>query len=414
MILPSIEDTSTAGPIKTATQFFHLNQLTTGLDLFDKKQPIVIIGIHGWQPKLIQPFVKLDSKNFCVKMAEAIRRKLNLGPNEGDITSIALDGYGLVLKRRDTFLKQIQGNQMNSDKIKKAKTLFVVGHSQGVPVSVLLLQQLIEVGLVDPDQQKICACLMAGISQGPISRFDPAKKLAEILDDDQSEELFDFQKSSSLISREYRNATIKILKRGVKIIYFASGNDDKVPLHSALYSSMDHPSIERGIYVADSIYEEKKFVADLVRILIRLRNNNHSDHGLLVLLSDSLIGYLKDHGHAGLTVEPEAYEHAVDHLYMSKEYKGVDAKFIDFDYTLLAKPRQTYIPWAMRGLLTDEKTIITEKLIPDFNSLRQNFKTWSPSPFDSVAMELKCNLQPFGDDTEEQYFEVYQNLSTKL
>ncbi|CAG8536474.1 14114_t:CDS:2, partial [Ambispora leptoticha] len=282
-------------------------------------------------------------------MAETIRQMLNLGPNEGDITSIPLDGYGTVLKRRDAFLKQIQGNKTLREKIKKAKALFVVGHSQGVPVSVFLLQKLIEARLVDPDQQTMCALLLAGISQGPISRFDPAEKLAEIhvLNNDQSEELFDFQKSSSPISQEYRDATIKILKRGVKIIYFASGNDDKVPLHSALYTNMDHPSIKRGIYVADSIYKEKRFVADLVRILIRLRNNNYSDHGLLVLLSKSLIKFLKDHDHVDLSEEPEAYQLAVDHLYVSKKYKNVRAKFTEFDYTLPAKSRKTYIPWAM-------------------------------------------------------------------
>ncbi|CAG8650085.1 6870_t:CDS:2 [Ambispora leptoticha] len=408
MILPSYEETLLSEPKKTIKRFFHLHKHASGLD---KKQPIVIIGIHGYQPKLLQPFEKLDSKGFCVKMAEAIRQKLNLGPNEGDITSIPLDGYGTVLKRRDAFLEQIQDNKTLSEKIKKAKALFIIGHSQGVPVSVLLLQKLIEVRLVDPDQQTICALLLAGISQGPISRLYPAVKLAEIVDDVQSEELFDFQKSSSPISQEYRDATIKILKHRVKIIYFASGNDDKVPLHSALYTNMDHPSIKRGIYVADSIYDEKRFVVDLVRILIRLRNNNHSDHGLLVLLSESLFGYLKEHGHADLPEEPEAYQYAVDHLYVSKECKNVRAKFTEFDYTLPAKSRKTYIPWAMRGLLTDEKTIITEKLIPDFNNLRQCFKTWSPNRTDSIASELKYDLQPFGDDTEEQYIDDYQNLS---
>ncbi|CAG8490022.1 10174_t:CDS:2 [Ambispora leptoticha] len=414
MIIPSYEDTTPAGTLRNVTHFLHLNQLVVGFKAFDQVQPIVIIGIHGWQPKLVQPFVKLDSSLFCGKMAEAIRLKLNLGPNEGKITSIPLNGYGTVLDRRDTFLKQIQSNQTTSDNIKKAKTLFVVGHSQGVPVGALLLQKLIEVGLVNPDQQQICACFMAGISQGPASRLDVGEYVFEAVDDKQSAELFEFQTSSSKLSQTYRDATLNILKCGVKIVYFASGNDEGVPLHSSLYSNMNHPSIKRGIYVANFVYEEKKFIADLVRVLLRIRNNNYSDHGLLVLLSESLLGYLSDRGHSHLHDESEPYQYAVDHLNLSREYKGVDAKFTEFNYKLPEKPRKTYIPWSMRGLLTDEKIIIAEKLISDFQSLRQSFKSWSPSPLDLVAVELKSDLQPFGDDTEEQYIEVYKETQPKL
>ncbi|CAG8629404.1 139_t:CDS:2 [Ambispora gerdemannii] len=407
MILPLYEDASTG--LKTVTNFLRLNGLA---NIYDRKQPIVIIAIHGWQPKLLQNFVKLDSHKFCVRMAQAIRLKLNLGPNEGDITSISLNGYGMILNRRDDFLKQIQGNKTKCDKIKNAKILFMVGHSQGVPVSVLLMDKLIEVGLVNPDHQQICACLMAGISQGPVKRFDVAERLAQILDDDQSAEMFALQRSSSPISRAYRDAASHILKRGVKVLYLACGNDEAVPLHSSLYSNMYHPSINRGIYVAGYVYKQKKFVADLVRILLRIRNNNHSDHGLLVLLSEALIGYLCDKGHSDLHDEPETYQYAVDHLYHSKEYKGIDVKFTEFDYTLPEKPRNIYMAWAMRGLLSDEKTIISEKLIPDFKNLRESFKTWSPHPLDLTAIELKCDLQPFGDDTEEQYINVYQNFLT--
>ncbi|CAG8496019.1 13285_t:CDS:2 [Ambispora leptoticha] len=413
MILPPYEDTSPpAGTMKAITRILRLNKLAAVLKGSDKNQPIAIIGVHGWQPKILQNIVKLDSGLFCAKMAEAVRQKLGLGPNEGDITSIPLNGYGTVLKRRDDFLKQIQANQTTSEKLKNAKILYVVGHSQGVPVSVFLLQKLIEVGLVNPNQQKICACLMAGISQGPISRFDPAGKLAEAIDDDQTEEMFEFQKSSSSISQAYRDATANILKGGVKIVYFASGNDEAVPLHSALYSHMSHPSIKRGIYVATTVYEEKRFIVDLVRILIRIRNNDYSDHGLLNLLSDSLIGYLIDKGHSDLHNEPEAYQYAVDHLTKSKDNKDVDIKFTEFDYSLPEKPHRTYVPWAMRGLLSDEEVIITEKLMPDLKSLRQVYKTWSPNPTDLVAAELKCDLEPFGDDTEEKYIE--KEIADKL
>ncbi|CAG8498559.1 2563_t:CDS:2 [Ambispora gerdemannii] len=410
--------TSPAEPTVTSTPFLFAKLVVESEvvkpDVLDKKQPIVIIGLHGWEPKIVQGFVKLDSNKFCVKMAEAIRLKLKLGPNEGDITSIPLDGYGTILGRYENYLKKIKGDKTKCDKIKNAKALFVVAHSQGVPVSVLLMQKLIEDGLVNPDQQKICACLMASISQGPNPRFDVGGELAKIVGDDHTAGMFELQTSSSKISQTYRDATMNLLKRGVKFVYFASGNDEAVPLHSALYSNMDHPSIKRGIYVAGYVYEEKKFIAALISILLRIRNNNHSDHGLLVLLSDSLIGYLKDGGHTHLHEEPDAYKYAFDHLNSKEEYKDIDAKFTEFDYKLPEKPHMTYVPWAMRGLLSDEKTIISEKLSSDFRELRNNFKTWSPRPLDLVANELKCVLQPFGDDTEARYIDVYQDTMSRL
>ncbi|CAG8619172.1 10241_t:CDS:2 [Ambispora leptoticha] len=405
MILPEYENIDSISHQMPAL----LNRIETianSTRLLDKQQQITILSVHGWLPEIAQGILPVPSQILVDKMESAVRRYLNLGQNEGNITGIRLTGYGLVEERVEMFLKRIQNDRNYVDKVSNASVIFIVGHSQGVPTSVLLFSRLIEVGLVNPQKQRIALLLLAGISEGPTSRAEIGDPIGKVIGDKATSELFAFQISTDAIAKKYRTATETALKLGVKILYFASGNDEVVPLHSALFSSVDHPSILRGIYVTDNIYQDKRFIVDLVRLLIRIRNHNYSDQGLLIHLSNSLIGYLKDEGHNHLTTDDDAYMTAVKHLYESKTYEGIEPKFAEFDYSRVIYINGSYIPWGMRGLLSDEVLFNSEKLGPDITSLRKSFMNWTPRFDDKVAIELKLLLVPFGDTNEEQYIDI--------
>ncbi|CAG8506710.1 4057_t:CDS:2 [Ambispora gerdemannii] len=421
MILPKYENTYSTSQ---STNKMFLNQLEKIVDsttqFLNKHQQVTILGVHGWLPEIAQGIWPIPSQILVDKMELAVRRYLNLGKDEGNITGIRLTGHGIVEDRAEMFLQRIQNDRSYVDKVSNANVIFIVGHSQGVPTSVLLLSRLIETGLVNPKKQHVALLLLAGISEGPTSRFEIGDTIGKIVGDKATSELFDFQISTNAIAKKYRAATQTALKLGVKILYFASGNDEVVPLHSALFSSVKHPSILRGIYVADEVYQDKRFIVDLVRLLIRIKNHGYSDQGLLNHISDALIGYLKDGGHNHISTEDETYMSAVKHLYESKTYEGVESTFAEFDYSKPLHLGRSYIPWGMRGLLSDEDLFKSEKIGPDVISLRKSFMTWDPRVGDIVAAELKLLLIPFGDTNEDQYIythhidTVSDNVHAKL
>ncbi|KAG9304096.1 hypothetical protein G9A89_006006 [Geosiphon pyriformis] len=394
MIFPIYEDTSNAAELLVASE-----------SSYDKSEPITIIGVHGWLPEILQPVQNLKSQPFCEKLEVNLRKKLGLSPGQGDIFSIPLHGHGVCNDRSEQYLDQIKATPIWSQKMKNAKTVFIVGHSQGVPTSVLLLSRLLDEKLIDPSRQRVCVLLLAGISHGPAQKYNLLRGIAGLVRDPASVELFDFQNSKKLISRHYILATQKALKLGIKFLYFASGNDEVVPLHSALNSAIDHPSIMRGLFVSPTIYQEKRFPVELVQLLIQLRNHSLTDYGLLAHLSDSLMGYLKDEGHSHITTEDEVYTSAIRHLYETKTYRNVEMKINEYNFEQPAN--KNYIPWAMRGLVSDEKIIKSEKLGPALLKLRNDYSNWEPKIFDIAGKNLKLMLKPFNDIKEDEYIPVF-------
>ncbi|KAG9300904.1 hypothetical protein G9A89_004962 [Geosiphon pyriformis] len=373
MIFPKYEDTSNGTKVLVPSESF-----------YDKSEPITIIGVHGWLPEILQPVQNLKSQPFWEKLEANLRKELGLAPGQGDIFNIPLNGHGVCNDRSNRYLDQIKATPIWSQKIKNAKTVFIVGHSQGVPTSVLLLSRLLDEKLSDPSRQRVCVLLLAGISHGPAQKYNLLRGIAGLVRDP---------------------ATLKL---GIKFLYFASGNDEVVPLHSALNSAIDHPSIMRGLFVSSTIYQEKRFPVELVELLIQLRNHSLTDYGLLVHLSDSLMGYLKDEGHNHITTEDEVYTSAIKHLYNSKTYQNVEAKINEYNFEQPAN--KNYIPWAMRGLVSDEKIIKSEKLGPALLKLRNDYSNWEPKIYDIAGRNLKLMLKPFNDIKEDQYIPAFKEL----
>ncbi|KAH9814428.1 hypothetical protein DFH28DRAFT_971706 [Melampsora americana] len=57
------------------------------------------------------------------------------------------------------------------------------------------------------------------------------------------------------------------LSSGIKILLVGSLNDQVVPLYSALYNSISHPSILRSIFIDSEVYSSTDFLTNLITFL---------------------------------------------------------------------------------------------------------------------------------------------------
>lgn len=137
----------------------------------DKK--IVIIGVHGWFPmKLVRSMIGEPtgtSTKFCEQMSAAVKKYFEtthqLVVPEESITRIPLQYEGKVLERVEKLYELVMADWQKT--IQEADVIFWVTHSQGTPVSAILLRKLLEEGLIQEPRQHVCMLAMAGISHGP-------------------------------------------------------------------------------------------------------------------------------------------------------------------------------------------------------------------------------------------------------
>ena len=140
---------------------------------------ITLIGVHGWFPgRLISTVLGSPvgtSPYFLSKLLPAVQDHFDtyfqMKLPEDAITTISLEGEGKVLDRVDKFYSQILSNEDEDFPNWKAALMdsdlvLVAAHSQGTPVSVLLIDRLIQEKLLDPSWQNVCILGMAGVSHG--------------------------------------------------------------------------------------------------------------------------------------------------------------------------------------------------------------------------------------------------------
>lgn len=95
------------------------------------------------------------SIRFANHCAEAIRRWTeNHGCGDCEIEKIALEGEGKIAERVDNLWKLL----LNwIDHIRNADLIVLACHSQGVPVGLMLLEKLIDLGIVTRSRIGVCA-----------------------------------------------------------------------------------------------------------------------------------------------------------------------------------------------------------------------------------------------------------------
>lgn len=92
------------------------------------------------------------------------------------------------------------------------------------------------------------------------------------------------------------------------MLLVGSLNDQVVPLYSALYTSLGHPSILRAVFVDSAVFYSSDFLTNLIVFCQRLRNAGLSDHGLQNHLSEALIGTLSGVGHSSVYEDRDVFE----------------------------------------------------------------------------------------------------------
>lgn len=286
-------------------------QQSTPKHVFLAKDPprikkAVAIGVHGLFPaSFLRPMIGQPtgtSVKFAQHAADAIRRWAhNHGCADDDlvIEKAALEGDGKIEQRVANLWNLLQ-NWM--DHIRGADLILIACHSQGVPVSVMLLEKLIKSGAVE--RAKVGLCAMAGVNLGPFPEYKGGMGMFM----GSAAELWEFANSKSDVSKRYEAALKRILSHGVRITYVGSIDDQLVPIESAIYSPASHPYLYRAIFI-DGRLHAPDFIAHLVGFACKLRNLGISDHGLIRELSVPLAGSLYGgEGHSRLYDDEQVYE----------------------------------------------------------------------------------------------------------
>ncbi|KAJ5690247.1 hypothetical protein N7462_004639 [Penicillium macrosclerotiorum] len=338
------------------------------------------IGVHGYFPApLIRSVLGQPtgtSIRFSNMASEAIRKYTADHGYTCEIEKIALEGEGRIAERVDLLWKLLL-NWM--EEIRKADFIMVACHSQGVPVSIMLVAKLIAFGCVNASRVGICA--MAGVNMGPFSAYRSRWISGS------AGELFEFELPFSKVSKDYEAALRCALDFGVRISYVGSIDDQLVSLESSLFSPIAHPYIYRSVFV-DGRVHAPSFLSHLVGFALKLRNLGISDHGLIRELSSPLAGSLyTGDGHSRLYDDEAVYYMAIQ---FTLETSNVpDASLNTKRSSPAVSPNPYILPFAMRGLLEEE--YVRRELHEETMELLRQFDDWKPSS--KVLKDVKFRLE---------------------
>lgn len=385
IVLPSIEESLNKPPIYYN---FIPSLLIPSNSLYIKSKPtvfkrVLIIGVHGFFPnKMIRPLIGAPTGTSMkfTQVAEMAIQNWSLENNmKVEIQKIALEKEGKILNRVDFFFEILKNS---IDDIKKADFIFVCSHSQGCPVSIILMNKLIEFGLVNTNLQRISILGMAGINIGPFYGMDKSlfMRAYSTIENDSLMELFKFQNFESLQSRKLLESLKKLVINDVKIILVGSIDDQLVPLYSALASHIQHPNIFKAVYI-DTSSNTPSFLSRILKLSCILINNGYSDHDFIKEISTPLAGPITGGGHSRIYNDSKVYKLALDFslkTYSSSNAINQSLKFKPFDITKLGNNSNPFIlPWCTRGLFFE----VIKKLPNGRNEIDNvfnEFNQWNP------------------------------------
>ncbi|KAJ1960931.1 hypothetical protein GGI12_003531 [Dipsacomyces acuminosporus] len=428
---------------------------------------VAVIGIHGWFPTKMLQMVAGEptgkSEKFCMMMRDALQSYLfemhGVSVSEEDISLFPLVGEGKIEDRVDLLLSQIidteppqseppasektrpkpkgKGSSSSSDTptskspseviaealmparsvradvLQAADTVFIVTHSQGTPVSALLVEQLMEMGLVDTSRQHVGMLAMAGISHGPLPYLRD-NVVIRYIESEAARELFELMDPSSPQSQRYVAALSTILHKGVRLVCIGSWVDEVVPLYSAILQGVSHPNVYRAVYI-DAPHYFDDFLTSLIVFALRLRNMGIYDHDLLIHLSEVVAGSLWGHsGHSTVYGEPGVFKLLIKWLLYStssvsssmrssidssvpvrQQMQSISGGQIHMSYRPFNASERLnpfFIPWIMRTLWDDPEIRQSSELRAELKRLVVLFDKWRPET--KAGKELKYRLEP--------------------
>ncbi|KAF4472717.1 hypothetical protein FALBO_370, partial [Fusarium albosuccineum] len=393
LLLPSFSSTyqmkENPSILKQITQFLlHTQQAPTN-HVFRIRDPpkihkAIAIGVHGLFPATyLRPMIGQPtgtSLRFASLGADAIRRWAEAhGCGDCEIEKVALEGDGKIRDRVDNLWK-LMLNWI--EHIRSADLVLIACHSQGVPVSIMLLEKLIDLGVIT--NAKVGVCAMAGVALGPFPDYKSGLLMGS------AAELWEFGNPESDNSKRFENALKRVVDYGARITFIGSIDDQLVPMESAVYSPANHPYIYRAVFI-DGRVHAPDFIAHLVGFALKLRNLGVSDHGLIRELSIPLAGSLySGAGHSRLYYDDAVYDLAISHALETAPAGPVPPPCeISPRQGPLTSANPYVLPWIMRGLL--EEDFVRTELSNEADVLLKQFDDWKPT--NKALKDVKYRLE---------------------
>ncbi|RGP75816.1 hypothetical protein FLONG3_5573 [Fusarium longipes] len=393
LLLPSFSSTyhmkDNPSIVKQLTQFLLRTQQSPPNHVFRVDKPpkikkAIAIGVHGLFPATyLRPMIGQPtgtSLRFAALGAEGIRRWAEShGCGDCEIEKVALEGEGKIQERVDNLWK-LMLNWI--DHIRNADLVLIACHSQGVPVSIMLLEKLIDLGIIT--NAKVGVCAMAGVALGPFPDYKSSLLMGS------AAELWEFGDAGSDNSKRFENALKRVVDYGARVTFIGSIDDQLVPMESAVYSPANHPYIYRAVFI-DGRVHAPDFIAHLVGFALKLRNLGVSDHGLIRELSVPLAGSLySGAGHSRLYYDDAVYDLAIAHALETAPAGPPPAPCtISPRGGPLTSQNPYVLPWIMRGLL--EEDFVRTELSAEADELLKQFDNWKPT--NKALKDVKYRLE---------------------
>ncbi|KAL1923806.1 uncharacterized protein VTP21DRAFT_8786 [Calcarisporiella thermophila] len=375
-----------------------LSRYLGGMTRTDLDKKYAVLAVHGWFPhKLVRSVLGEPTGtsarfafNFKRALANYFRDHYGVAIPDHSISQIPLEGEGKVEDRVQLLKRNLYQNETWCRNLLEADVVFIVAHSQGTPVSALLVEQLIEERKIQPARQQMCFLAMAGIGHGPFISLK-SNLFVKYFEGEAARELFDFMDFSTDISQKFLHALDVMLRANIKIVLVGSMQDQVVPLYSAIIHGIDHPAILRAVYIDAHIYQAD-FLTGLIVFALRLRNNGISDHGLLLHLSEALGGSIySDQAHSTIYEELEVYSLAVRYLLEGPTPSHHNLGLRAGEFRVRSRNNPFYLPWAMRGIMDDRKILGDDELRQELERLQAQYEDWQPT---GRLQEVKFRLEP--------------------
>ncbi|KAL7932140.1 hypothetical protein V8C35DRAFT_308581 [Trichoderma chlorosporum] len=349
-----------------------------------KIRKAVAIGVHGFFPAAyLRPMIGQPtgtSLRFVGLCADAIRKWADShGCSDCEIEKVALEGEGRINDRVANLWKLL----LNwIEPIRQADLVVIACHSQGVPVSIMLLEKLIDLGVLT--DTKIGVCAMAGVALGPFPDYKSSILMGS------AAELWDFGDPQSNNSQRFEACLKRVVDFGARITFVGSIDDQLVPMESAVYSPANHPYIYRAVFI-DGRVHAPDFISHLIGFALKLRNLGISDHGLIRELSVALAGSLySGEGHSRLYFDSAVYDLAIAHaLETTNTAQPTPCVIPKRETTPLASSNPYVLPWIMRGLL--EEDFVKTQLSAETEELLRQFDDWKPT--NKALKDVKYRLE---------------------
>ena len=283
-------------PIKKYTLFDRIKTWLLGprveAQTVEPIRKYLAVGIHGWFPnKWLQRVIGVPrgtSDRLSRMMYEVCG---------GD--TISLEGEGCIMERVEKHFDQV--TQLHKAQLQEATDVYFVAHSQGCPVTAILIDRMFKEGWIDGKRQRIGFLALAGIFHGPLPSLR-GNLVVQYVEADAARELFALNDPGSDISLQLNNSLQSIISQGARVVVTGSWLDQVVPFYSSCLLSLSHPSILRLLYV-DSIHYTPDFLNLLCTLALKISiidqgistSQRKNAHLLLAHLTPYLSGQLLQH-----------------------------------------------------------------------------------------------------------------------